>query len=372
MNLQNQNVEILQRDLEIPEMVQKRINMTLDGISGNVQKKRKVKYYGSYQKAFRVAAACAVIGILGVGGTVGASTLWSHASEKLFGIEKDREPELTEKKVLTNYNTKAVSGGLMVEAEKVIASGKYARVLLKTTVPKNMEIDKESVMYFKDIEVLANGKSCVETTGEDIATDWESGEKMIHAEDGVYYTAFTMTLREDILENNKVAGKNDKLDWDGQDMDITLKNFQKEERGEAEDAVNGEWTLHLKINASQQEKTYTVNKKLANGAMLKSVILMPVGVSYCYDAKSFIKTEAASEKETDERGKETQAVRYGSPEPSKKYEMSDGTVKELIACGGGVSLPNQNDYVWEFPTRNLLDVENIAAVYIGDERVELK
>ena len=245
-------------------------------------------------------------------------------------------------------------------------------MLLKTTVPKNMEIDKKSVLYFKDIEVLANGKSCVETTGEDIATDWESGEKMIHSEEGVYYTALTMTLREDILENNKVTGKNDKLDWDGQDMDITLKNFQKEERGEAEDAVNGEWMLHLKINASQQEKTYTINKKLANGAVLKSVTLMPVGVSYCYEAKFFARKAHGSKKQTDESSKGAWAVRYGSPEPSTKYEMSDGTVKELIACGGGVSLPNQNDYVWEFPTRNLLDVENIAAVYIGDERVELK
>lgn len=360
----------LQSECDIPENVQKQIDDTLEKITGmpilknkSLAARKKATFYGSQR--FRLAATCLAFALLAVGGTVGAYSIWNHFEENRYGITEQNKNTLKKEKILDEKNLKVTQNGVTVECVETVASGPYAHVLLKVTVPETVSLSQD--IGFDEISALENTKFDVQCNAG-LSMDRETFEEMVDHKNGVFYYEFTLRTCEQQLEGEK----NPNTTWDGQVLNLQLKNIAQFHHADVEKfLVKGTWNLDIPMKASDEIRSYQTETALSCGAAVKKIELSPISIKVIYD-----KPRKEIKIPVEEDGKETidYFTEYESPDVPTHYELKDGTKKEIELSMGseGYLDENSNQFVMDFAVEKILDLKNITAVYFGKEKVELK
>lgn len=360
----------LQSECDIPKNVQQQVDDTLEKITGapilkteSPAARKQTTFYVAQR--FRFAAACLTFALLAVGGTVGAYSIWNHFEETRYGITEQNKNTLKKENILDEKNLKVTQNGVTVECVETVASGPYAHVLLKVTVPETVSLSQD--IGFDEINALENTKFDVQCNAG-LSMNRETFEEMVDHKNGVFYYEFTLRTCEQQMEGEK----NPNTNWDGQILNLQLKNIAQFHHADVEKfLVKGTWKLDIPMKASDEIRTCQTEAALSCGATVKKIELSPISIKIIYDMpRKEIKIPV------EEDGKETidYSTEYESPNVPTHYELKDGTKKEIELSMGseGYLDDNSNQFIMDFAVEKILDLKNITAIYFGKEKVELK
>lgn len=298
-------------------------------------------------------AACMLIGCLAISSTVGAYSLWKHFAQKNYGYDESQEMQLKQDNVINENVVQDSNNGVLVECVQTIAVGSYARVMLKITVPKDVQIDSNT--NFEKVILRENDKYRVQADFR-TAYDWDTNEQMVDSDNGVLYKEFCLQTTDEYYngKKSKRVSNHDKS-WAGQKLSIEMTNLSEYGKDLEDSRIyKGTWKLDIKMKASTKKLKCKVQKKLKSGVTISDICLTSISKSVEYEE-------------------------YGGAPSMDKYELEDGTVKEFVeSMGSGEEVDNDGIYETgelmkqEFMLRQIVDIDNVVAVYIDGERVALE
>lgn len=356
----------LKQEVKVPEQVQSRVEDTLRAITQekhiSLQEKNEKQHTHWYQRKLGVVAASLALGVLVIGTTAGAYSVWEKQFEKArYGIEEETRDTLKSNKILNEDNWKVTDHGVTVECVETIAAGRYAYLMLKVSVPKDVTIDEHT--FFESYSFLENDEFVPEFS-INRACNPETEKSMVDAEQGIFYVDVALETSDMVYDKNtdNISEKENKnKNWDGQTLSLSLKNLKQSDNLESEEKtlVKGEWNLEIPMKASTKERVFEVNKVYNQDTTIHTITLTPISMS-TYFSKPDKENRSAS-------------FSVDSMVPIE-YELDDGTRKriEIERNASGCLNEETGERGFEISTQKIMDVDRIAAIYFAGKRVELK
>ncbi|MBO4998598.1 MAG: hypothetical protein J6D02_11420 [Lachnospira sp.] len=357
---------IVKQDVELPKLVQERVNETLQQLEVPDFEEdfyqRRNKSYGKtklFRNGYQVAAAFALVLCLGTVATVGAVSLWNEYAAQKYDAAPKIQKELVDKKVATIPEAMVEKSGVKIETQQCIADDRgYMYLLFKVTVPDTIELTED--IFFEDSSFTKDGKDLDMNMGGGISEN-EDGSLKIEPENHVFYYEYNIRRLDKLVEDDIVT--------------VTFHNLINCVKTVVEEVlIEEDWSLDIPVAPAKLSQSFVVKDgTLSCGATVKEVTLSPIGIQIEYNfvrktrkAKAVIQNEdGTTEEETiDEMIDPTQAT---------AYELKDGTKKELVVGGGSMGYRggSNTEYICDFELLQVVDVDNVAAIYFGEERVEL-
>ena len=185
----------LQEEVEIPEVVWKKVEQTFDIIREeeiyreiprrtNKSKRRRSKR----TMAVIIAAAVLMVSTL----TVGAAKYfhWNDSFSKRYNIDPETEKKLNDSNSAKEMNQFTEHDGIRIEAVQSVADSYAAHIVLM--IRGSEEFPLESHMGFESIDVQVEGNEMIGWEGrflKEVTEDWSDGvEYEITVQDPVSYT----------------------------------------------------------------------------------------------------------------------------------------------------------------------------------------
>lgn len=358
---------IVKRDVELPKLVQERVNETLQRLA--VPDFEKNAYQSSkpfrrknrlYRSGFQVAAAVAIVLCLGTVATVGAVSLWNDYAAKKYDAGVEIQKELVDKKVATIPDASVEKSGVKIETEQCIADDKgYMYLLFKVTVPETIELTED--IFFEDSSFIKNGKNLDMNMNGGISNN-EDGSLRIEPENHVFYYEYNIRRLDTLAADDVVT--------------ITFHNLINCVKTVTEEIlIEEDWSLDIPVAPSKSSQSFAAKDgTLSCGATVKQVTLSPIGLQIEYDFKRKTRKEKTIIQNDDGTTQEGTTIDVIiDPTFPTAYELKDGTKKEFSEGGGsmGYRPGSDREYIYKFELLQVVDVDNVAAIYFGDERVEL-
>lgn len=355
---------IVKQDVELPKLVQERVNETLQQLETPEFEKNSYQsskaVYGKtklFRNAFQVAAAFALVLCLGTVAVAGAASLWNDYAAKKYDAGARIQKELVDKKVATIPEATIEKSEVKIETEQCIADDKgYMYLLFKVTVPETIQLTED--IFFEDSSFTKDGKALDINMGGGISVN-EDGSLKIEPENHVFYYEFNIRRFDTPAADDVVT--------------VTFHNLINCVKTVTEEVlVEGDWSLDIPVAPEKLSQSFVVKDgALSCGATVKEVTLSTIGlqVEYNFERKTRKeKTIIQNEDGTTEEGTIDENI---DPTLPTDYELKDGTKKELVCGGGSMGYNSNTEYICKFELLQVIDVDNVAAIYFGEERVEL-
>ncbi len=379
----------MREEAEVPPLVQGRIDETLrqltGGCEGNVWKRR---FGGSLERAMCLAAACAIVAVLSIGGTAAAHLLRTYFADGRYGITPENRSTARQQGIVSDYEKGEVSDtqkGVKVECVKTVAAGKYLHLLIKTTLPDGKtQKAKERGISFREHDFRINGReNSIDMCGGMLTAKT--------AEKGVFYYEYLLGLNDKVYkgiaegrdmteedtrvlkkQGERVMTDNPIQSWDGQTLNLTLRDLGYYGEGlNVKPWVQGTWQLSIPVRAAENKVSCETDVKLKDGARVRRLVLTPlqIFVEYDWNKQEEKITGTLHGKDGDKRITTTE---YRDPRFPNRYETKDGTIKRLEEGMGRTGWNSESGlYEYDFSLEKIVDPDDIAAVWFGDERVAI-
>lgn len=382
-------MEKLERELQVPELVQKRVKSTLDDIrlvnfgehttTENRKSKKKGQKLYRWSKKTVAAAVTSIILLSGVTATAAVSNWGLDDGVWLgpFRASKEVQENMEEKGVVTTPLQEVEHGGVKVALLQCVTDNEHYSCLFRVTVPKKLA--KE----YSDFEIVEtkgySAKDEVHDMGYEIYYDeTETGNEkiMFYALSGTHaqireYNEGTSKEYRMLIDESAVT----EADYKKSYMTFTFENYGLyDEQGEFELLVEDTWEFQWKEQLVTDKKTYEINKHVGVGyyersnSILKSIKITPIAVTLTHDIE-------ASDVCKDEYGNGEQLII--EPMMPTAIEMQDGTVLELVNHYSGPLLTSSGENIYECNSVatpiQMIEPEKVAALHFGSQlRLELK
>lgn len=357
---------IVKQEIELPKLVQERVNETLSRIEvpdfeeNSYQSRRAAhRRRRMLRNGYQVAAAFAIIFCLGTIATVGAVSFWNDYAAKKYDAGVKVQQELAEKKVATIPDSVVEKNGVKIETQQCIADDKgYMYLLFKVTVPENIELTED--IFFDNSDITKDGKELEANYGGGIAE--KDGGLWIEPENHVFYYEYN------IRRIDKFVSKDDVITVTFHDLINCHKTLN------VGTLVEEDWSLDIPVAPEKLSKSFAAKDgAISCGATVKEVTLSPIGLQVKYDFEKKTREEKSVVQNEDGTTEEQTVEETIAPTFPTAYELKDGTKKELVQGGGSMGYSDNSDteYIFDFELLQVVDVDNVAAIYFEDERVEL-
>ena len=360
----------LKQEIKVPEQVQNRVDDTLKAITQekhiSLQETKTTHKKHWYQGRFRVAAASLLLGILVIGTTAGAYSIWEKKFEaKHYDIEEKERDELKKDKILNDKVVKVTKHGVTIECVETVSAGRYAYILLKVAVPEHVTLDQFT--FFKECDILENEDVKEFTLSSSIGSiySWDetNEQNMFNKEQGIFYVDVALDMGEEVRVKGKKEGK--EISWNGRTVSISLENLKQNSVTEGDKIlVKGKWNLNIPIKSSTKEKVYEVNQNYYRDSTIHTISLTPISMNVSF-------AKAASE---DEEEKDSYDYLSAYAMTPIEYELEDGTRKkiEIDFCESNTIYEETGETGFEISTKRIMDIDHIVAVYFAGKRVALE
>lgn len=369
-NYTNKDIKrIVTQNVEIPGLVQERVEDTLqrlavpnpDTNSGTATSTLH-KGYRLFRSRVRVAAVFVILLCIGTVVTVGAGPewIWNKFAAQKYSAGTEIQKKLVDEKVATVPTACVEKNGVKIEAKQCIADDKgYMYLLCKVTVPDTIDLEDKGVA-FNSNDIYRDGKE-LNVFMEAGVAGYDTGDYKIEPANHVFYYEYSVRGLKISKEGDAVTIKF---------KDLTIENAKKE----AEKIVKGEWSLDIPLEPEKTSRTFAVKGgSLSCGAVVREVRLSPIGLQVDYDYEKQTKKEKVIEHFDDGTSEEGYTETVVAPVFPNAYELKDGTKKKFAFGGGSMGYENNSHsiYTFDFELLNVVDVDNVTALYFGGERVEL-
>ena len=302
---------VLNGDVEIPEVVLKKADDALAQIRESTKPVRKAKKESRFQGGFRyaqaAAIACAVL--VGAGGiTVTAAVvhhLWSRGMQGNIQATEEQQKDLAEQGMVTEgpdlSNMEVTSEGITVKPTELIADGHFVHVAFQiagydladgeepcfeevrvyTGEDENAEDGwvNMSGSFYNGIIANINGEPVYED-----GTPLESGDFAEHykAEDGTLEYVMTLYKTDTDPEESLL----------GQTIHVLLKNLGTVKKAEFMNGIDGTWKFDIPVNGENTAKSFELNTVLENANItVLSAAISPISIRVDYEVTGELQTQ---------------------------------------------------------------------------------
>lgn len=302
---------VLNSDVEIPEVVLKKADDALAQIRESTKPVRKAKKESRFQGGFRyaqaAAIACAVL--VGAGGiTVTAAVvhhLWSRGMQGNIQATEEQQKDLAEQGMVTEgpdlSNMEVTSEGITVKPTELIADGHFVHVAFQiagydladgeepcfeevrvyTGEDENAEDGwvNMSGSFYNGIIANINGEPVYED-----GTPLESGDFAEHykVEDGTLEYVMTLYKTDTDPEESLL----------GQTIHVLLKNLGTVKKAEFMNGIDGTWKFDIPVNGENTAKSFELNTVLENANItVLSAAISPISIRVDYEVTGELQTQ---------------------------------------------------------------------------------
>ena len=302
---------VLNSDVEIPEVVLKKTDDALAQIRESTKPVRKAKKESRFQGGFRYAQAaviaCAVL--VGAGGiTVTAAVvhhLWSRGMQGNIQATEEQQKDLAEQGMVTEgpdlSDMEVTSEGITVKPTELIADGHFVHVAFQIAgydLADGEEPCFEEVRVYtgedenaKDGWVNMSGSFyngiIANNNGEPVyedGTPLESGDFAEHykAEDGTLEYVMTLYKTDTDPEESLL----------GQTIHVLLKNLGTVKKTEFMNEIDGTWKLDIPVDGKDTAKSFELNTVLENANItVLSAAISPISIRVDYEVTGELQTQ---------------------------------------------------------------------------------
>ena len=302
---------VLNSDVEIPEVVLKKADDALAQIRESTKPVRKAKKESRFQGGLRyaqaAAIACAVL--VGAGGiTVTAAVvhhLWSRGMQGNIQATEEQQKDLAEQGMVTEgpdlSNMEVTSEGITVKPTELVADGHFVHVAFQiagydladgeepcfeevrvyTGEDENAEDGwvNMSGSFYNGIIANINGEPVYED-----GTPLESGDFAEHykAEDGTLEYVMTLYKTDTDPEESLL----------GQTIHVLLKNLGTVKKAEFMNGIGGTWKFDIPVNGENTVKSFELNTVLENANItVLSAAISPISIRVDYEVTGELQTQ---------------------------------------------------------------------------------
>lgn len=300
---------VLNSDVEIPEVVLKKTDDALAQIRESTKPVRKAKKESRFQGGFRyaqaAAIACAVL--VGAGGiTVTAAVvhhLWSRGMQGNIQATEEQQKDLAEQGMVTEgpdlSNMEVISEGITVKPTELIADGHFVHVAFQiagydladgeepcfeevrvyTGEDENAEDGRVNMSgsFYNGIIANNNGEPVYED-----GTPLESGDFAEHYKAGDGTLEYVMTLYKTDPEEILL----------GQTIHVLLKNLGTVKKAEFMNGMGGTWKFDIPVNGKDTAKSFELNTVLENANItVLSAAISPISIRVDYEVTGELQTQ---------------------------------------------------------------------------------
>ena len=302
---------VLNSDVEIPEVVLKKTDDALAQIRESTKPVRKAKKESRFQGGFRYAQAAAIacVVLVGAGGiTVTAAVvhhLWSRGMQGNIQATEEQQKDLAEQGMVTEgpdlSNMEVTSEGITVKPTELIADGHFVHVAFQiagydladgeepcfeevrvyTGEDENAEDGwvNMSGSFYNGIIANINGEPVYED-----GTPLESGDFAEHykAEDGTLEYVMTLYKTDTDPEESLL----------GQTIHVLLKNLGTVKKAEFMNGIDGTWKFDIPVNGENTAKSFELNTVLENANItVLSAAISPISIRVDYEVTGELQTQ---------------------------------------------------------------------------------
>jgi len=308
---------ILNGDIEIPEVVLRKTDAALDQIranAGSTKATRKVtRFPGRFRHAQAAAVACAVL--VGAGGITATAAvvhhLWSRGMQGNIQATEEQQKDLADQGLVTQFDQadtledtdltgmEVTSEGITVKPMELIADGHFVHLSFQVAgydLADGEEPCFDNVMvYTGEDETVQDG--WVNMSGgfyDGIITDangspvYEDGTPLANDEFVEHYKAEDGTL-EYVMTLYKSDPDESLL---GQTLHVRFENLGTVKKTAFMDGIGGTWNFDIPVSGKDAAQTYEVNAPLENvNVIVLSTAISPISIRTNYEVTGEIQTQ---------------------------------------------------------------------------------
>ena len=302
---------VLNSDVEIPEVVLKKADDALAQIRESTKLVRKAKKESRFQGGFRyaqaAAIACAVL--VGAGGiTVTAAVvhhLWSRGMQGNIQATEEQQKDLAEQGMVTEgpdlSNMEVTSEGITVKPTELVADGHFVHVAFQIA---GYDLADGEEPCFEEVRVYTGEDENAEdgwvnmsgsfyngiianNNGEPVyedGTPLESGDFAEHykAEDGTLEYVMTLYKTDTDPEESLL----------GQTIHVLLKNLGTVKKAEFMNGIGGTWEFDIPVSGKDAAKSCELNTALENvNVTVRSAAISPISIRVDYEVTGELQTQ---------------------------------------------------------------------------------
>lgn len=302
---------VLNSDVEIPEVVLKKADDALAQIRESTKPVRKAKKESRFQGGFRyaqaAAIACAVL--VGAGGiTVTAAVvhhLWSRGMQGNIQATEEQQKDLAEQGMVTEgpdlSNMEVTSEEITVKPTELVADGHFVHVAFQIA---GYDLADGEEPCFEEVRVYTGEDENAEdgwvnmsgsfyngiianNNGEPVyedGTPLESGDFAEHykAEDGTLEYVMTLYKTDTDPEESLL----------GQTIHVLLKNLGTVKKTEFMNEIDGTWKFDIPVNGKDTAKSFELNTVLENANItVLSAAISPISIRVDYEVTGELQTQ---------------------------------------------------------------------------------
>lgn len=391
-------IKTLQKEIEIPDIVQKKadaafaairgeagnsrsgspmINHPADGEedSGQRRSRRKKGIHRHPGRKIWIAAAAAVLAV----GTITAVADYMKRSKSLtegMQVTDQQQIQMQEKHLSSIVNQSCTDQGITVTAVDSITDNYYTHIAFRV---EGYKVDTGIQPDFGTIQVTVDGNNGYNEASPEDSFNYVAGfyNGFIMGEDGKIIHADGSPIQTDEAGN---LIENYTMDDGTMEYQITLSNTQKRgffinkpvhvelsglgtvARAAYENEINGTWTFDLILSGSPELKECSLNTPLGStGASVVKAEISPISLGVEYEFPRQMEPGTA----TDENGQVTETQFYAEPPRLMGVRMKDGTMYPYIYLGpgsAGYESEESSRYRTMFAIDRVLDVEQVESL----------
>lgn len=354
-------IKTLQMEVEIPDVVLKKANQTLDEIC---QKNTKVivrKKISKKKIAIIIIAAVLILATLGV---AAAYLGWSKSFSEGFRVTEEQKTQLEESDMTTVMSQSCTDQGITVTTVQSLTDNYYTHIALKV---EGYELEDGKHPDFETLKVTVDGN-------EDIMVGRGFYDGLISDADGyfVYADGTPIDYNEGIighyiqedgsLEYQITLKNHEKGYFINKPIHLELNNIGTLSKAEYYNEITGTWSFDWDLQGSEDMKECTLNVPLGDtDATVVKAEITPISLRAEYEFPRRKKTVIA----LDENGEEISLLWDADPPALTGIKMKDGTLYPFISMGAdctGYESEDSDIYTMTLPIDRIIDVDQVESL----------
>jgi len=371
-------IEVLQMEVEIPDVVQKKANQTFDKIR---EKKiedgadariipynnKQVKTVSTFSKK-RIGVIVAVAALAFATISVAAAYLnWSKSLSEGLQATQEQKVQMEENNMTTFVNQACTDQGITITAVQSITDNYYTHIAFKV---EGYEVEEGVQPDFEAVEVMVDGKNDFSSSGSfydglirgaDGGAVNADGTPLDADENGGFIEHYVMD--DGSLEYRITLANNDEKGYFiNKPIYVKIYNLGTVSKAEYFNKTDGTWSFDWILQGSEDMKECTLNAPLGDtNATVVKAELSPISLRAEYE----FPRQEVTDTGFDENGEEISYHSYAEPPQLSGVKMKDGTLYPFLYLGpGGMGYESEDSdiYMTAFAIDRIIDVEQVESL----------
>lgn len=364
--MREEDIRILQRDIEIPDVVLKKADLAFKRIQEESREQERISLYRrAKNRKIRIAmaAAAAVMGM--VTACTAAYLHWSRGMEAEFHATEEQKRYLEEIKIASPAEKErgVTYEGVTVTPIQSIVDSQFAFLAFKI---EGYELEEGKEPCFENIGITVDGRDDISwnagfydglTVDEYGRAVCEDGTLVQDLPEGVTAERF---VREDgsmELDIEMLPYREDGFFIDAP-VHVVLENLGTVYKAEFVPDLEGKWELDMKLSGSDKMRHMDVGKEIGDsGAVVSYAEISPISLQVTYEFEA-----QAIELEAVGANREPVTVSdYKEPPAVTGVRLKDGTMLMGICFGGMTKWVDLEKGIYRetFALKRVIDAEQV-------------